>query len=154
VFAVFAVCLGLGLARRLCGGRWGPVLGAVAVLLGTSLTYYATFMPSYAHAMDAAACAAFLALWAGTLGDARWRRYIALGILLGIAGMVRIQDWGFGVVLAIELVHAAARQAANKDLRGAAITVSRGALTLAIALVLFTPQLWVWHEMYGSWWTT
>jgi hypothetical protein len=45
--------LGLGLARRLAGGRWAPAWAAIAVLLGTPLTYYATFMPSYAHAMDA-----------------------------------------------------------------------------------------------------
>ena len=55
-------CLGARLARALLGGRWAPAFAGVAVLLGTSLTYYATYMPSYAHAMDAAACGGFLAL--------------------------------------------------------------------------------------------
>ena len=154
VFAWLAVVLGLLLVHRLFGGRWGPVFAAVAVLLGTSLTYYATYMPSYAHAMDAAACAAFLATWVYTLGELRWRRYIVLGIWLGIAGMVRIQDWGFGAVLAIELVPVAWRKLREGDARAAGAVIARGMVTLAIALVLFVPQLWEWQQMYGSWWIT
>lgn len=153
-FAWIAVFLGLALARRLYGGRWGPAFAAIAVLLGTSLTYYATYMPSYAHAMDAAACAAFLATWAATLGELRWRRYLALGIWLGVAGMVRIQDWGFGIVLAIELVAIAWQRLRARDARGAGAIIARGALTLAIALVLFIPQLYEWQLLYGTWWVT
>jgi hypothetical protein len=119
------------------------------VLLGTPITYYATYMPSYAHAMDAAACAGFVALWALTIGELRWRRYIWLGVLLGIATHVRIQDVAFGVVLAAELVVAAVREPRASGKLGA-----RGALTLAIALVLFVPQLYEWNQMYGAWLTT
>jgi hypothetical protein len=147
VFGWIAVVLGLIVARRLVGGRWGPVAASVAVLLGTTLTYYMTFMPSYAHAMDAAACAGFLAYWALTLGETRWRRYVWLGVLLGIATMVRVQDIAFGAVLALELAAAAWRA---RDAR----PIARGALTLAITLVMFVPQLYVWNEYYGSWLTT
>jgi len=59
--ACAAALLGARLARRVVGGAWAPAYAAIAVLLGTSLTYYATYMPSYAHALDALACAAFLA---------------------------------------------------------------------------------------------
>ena len=38
--------LGLVLARRLLGGRWGPAYAAGAILLGTAVPYYATLMPS------------------------------------------------------------------------------------------------------------
>ena len=53
VFACLAVLLGVLVFRRRVGGRWAPAWAGVAVLLGTSLTYYATYMPSYGHAMDA-----------------------------------------------------------------------------------------------------
>ncbi|HEV7555017.1 MAG TPA: hypothetical protein VGO00_06180 [Kofleriaceae bacterium] len=147
VFAWLAIACGIIVARRFAGGRWGPAFAGVAVLLGTPLVYYATFMPSYAHAMDAAACSGFLAYWALTLGDSRWRRAIILGVLLGIATMVRIQDIAIGAVVALELVTVAIRSKSARP-------IARGAVVLAIAVVMFVPQLYVWSEMYGSWWTT
>lgn len=149
VFAWLAMVLGVACARRVLGGRWGPAWGGVAVLLGTSLTYYATYMPSYAHAMDAAAAAGFLALWIWTLGDLRWRRFVALGALLGIAAMVRVQDLGLGIAVALELAVIAVRQR-----RGVVGNAGRGALCLAIACALHAPQLYAWHVMFGEWLTT
>ncbi len=157
VFAWLAIGLGILVVLRLVGGRWAATWAGIAVLLGTTLTYYATFMPAYAHAMDAAACAGFLALWALTLGELRWRRYIWLGVLLGIATMVRIQDVGFGIVLALELaVLAWERLRGDAEGRGGAVLqlLARGALVLAITGVLFVPQLYVWKVTYGSWLTT
>lgn len=154
LFAWLAIALGVLVARRLLGGRWGPALSGVAVLLGTSLTYYATFMPSYAHAMDAAAGAAFLALWALTLGDLRWRRYAWLGVLLGVAANVRIQDLGFGCVLLIELGAIAVQRLRARELRPAVGAIGRGVLVLAIAVAMHAPQFYVWKLMYGSWLTT
>jgi hypothetical protein len=154
-FAWLAIGLGILVVIRLVGGRWAPTWAGIAVLLGTSLTYYATFMPAYAHAMDAAACAGFLAYWALTLGQLRWRRYVWLGVLLGIATMVRIQDVGFGVVLALELgVLGWQRLRAGGKPAEVAWLLARGALVLAITGVLFVPQLYVWKITYGSWLTT
>ena len=60
-------CSGVG-SRTKLGGGWASAYAAVSVLLGSSLTYYSTYMPSYSHAMHAFACAAFLYYWARTLG--------------------------------------------------------------------------------------
>nr|HEX4318346.1 hypothetical protein [Kofleriaceae bacterium] len=147
VFAWLAVALAIAVARRLAIGRWAATYAAVAVLLGTTITYYSTYMPAYAHAMDAAACAIFLARWALTIGDLRWRRAIELGVWLGIAGMVRIQDWAFGIVLAMELAMLAWR---GRDVR----VLLRGVVALAIAVAMFAPQLYEWKQMYGSYLTT
>ncbi|MGN6110562.1 MAG: hypothetical protein ACTHU0_36005, partial [Kofleriaceae bacterium] len=116
-------------------------------------------MPSYAHAMDAAACAGFLAYWAATLGQLRWRRYVWLGVLLGIAANVRIQDFGFGIVLVLELGGLAwqalrGEGAPGARIRSAAAVIGRGVAVLAIAVAMHAPQFYEWKLMYGSWLTT
>lgn len=103
VFGCVAVLLGVWVFRRHVGGRWAPTWAAVAVLLGTSITYYATYMPSYGHAMDAAFAGTFLAVWAVTVGDLRWRRWALLGVLLGAASLVRSQEMGLGIVVVVEI---------------------------------------------------
>lgn len=143
LFGCAACLLGAWLARRLALGRWATSYATVAVLLGTSLTYYATYMPSYAHAMDAAICAAIIAWWAKTLGRRDLRRWIVLGALLGIAALIRVQDFALGVLVVVELAFTRDRQALVKILVG-------GAVTLAVALVVFIPQLVEWHVVFGK----
>ena len=103
VAAFLAVLLGLRLARRYIGGTWSPTYGAIAVLLGTSITYYSTHMPSYGHALDAGACGAFLGAWGLTLGRTDWKRWVLLGALLGLTMLIRVQDLALGVVVALEV---------------------------------------------------
>lgn len=152
LFAFGAVLLGWLVARRWIGGRWAPAYAAVAILWGTSLTYYGTYMPSYGHAMDAAAVGGFLAVWALGFGDLRWRRFVAMGVLLGVAALIRVQDFAFGVVVALEVVVLALRPAPEgvPRARHAAALFARGAVTLAVAIAVFTPQLVVWKLMYGD----
>jgi hypothetical protein len=102
VFACAAVLLGQRLAKQAVGGEWSATYAAIAVLLGTPLTYYATYMPSYSHALDAFACAAFLGYWGLTRGRTDWRRYVVLGLLLGLSTLVRTQELALGVVVAVE----------------------------------------------------
>ncbi len=152
--AIFAVLLGRKLATKLIRPGWTPTYAAIAVLFGTSITYYATYMPSYGHALDAATCAAFLAYWALTIGRTDWRRWIVLGVLLGVAMLIRVQDIAFGVVIVVEVAGAIIgdlrRRAIDWRMR-ALILLGGGALTLAVALVVFTPQLVYWQIIYGDW---
>jgi hypothetical protein len=153
LFACGAVLLGRRLAHKLLpggGGPWAPTYAAVAVLLGTSLTYYATDMPSYAHAMDAFACAAFLCYWAETAGRRDVRRWLALGALLGIATLVRVQELAMGIVVAIEVVTHAIRHARAKQWPDAARWLGGGALALGATLVVFIPQLVEWQLVFGT----
>ena len=154
LFGWLAVGLGLYAARRLAGGRWGPTLAAVAVLLGSALTYFATFQASYAHAMDAAVVAGFLALWACTFGEDRLRRYVGLGALLGVAALVRAQNFAFGAVLVVELAPVAWRRLRQRDVRGALGPVAAGGLVLAVAVLVFVPQMLVWKQWFGAYLTT
>lgn len=152
--ALLAVLLGRRLARKYIGGEWSATYAAIAVLLGTSVTYYATYMPSYGHALDAGACGAFLGVWALTLGRTDWRRFVLLGVLLGIAMLIRVQDVALGVVVAIEVVHGIVgnlrRRAIDWRVR-ALISIGQGLSVLGIALVVFVPQLYYWHVIYGDW---
>jgi len=148
LFACGAVLLGAWLARRMIGGVWAPVHAAVAILLGTSLTYYATHMPSYAHAMDAFACAGFLAYWASTAGRRDRRRWLALGALLGVAALIRVQELAMGVVVALEVVLETVR---HRGRWGEAARWWLGGLAaLAIALLVLVPQLLEWHIVFGE----
>ena len=159
LFAWLAVGLGLAVVLHLGGGRWPATWSAIAVALGTTLTYYATYMPSYAHAMDAAACAGFFTLWLWTYRDQRWRRALWLGIMLGVCITVRVQNLLLGSVLVVELALLAGRQlrqasSVGQAIRAVARIAAHGALCLVVALVLFSPQLYVWKAYYGAWITT
>lgn len=146
----FAVLLGLRLARAQIGGTWAPAYAAVAVLLGTPLTYYATYMPSYAHALDAFTCAAFLAYWAHSLGRRDLRRWITLGALLGLAMLVRVQELALGVCILIEVLVQGIPLLRQRDVRTTLAWIGGGALILGVALVVFVPQLVEWHVVFGS----
>lgn len=154
LFACGAALLGRALARHAIGGAWAPSYAAIAVLLGTSVTYYATYMPGYGHALDAGACGALLGYWALTIGRDDLRRFVVLGVLLGVAALVRVQNFALGIVVAIEVVAAIGRDLRQRavDWRMRAVLgVARGALVLAVAGIVFVPQLYYWHLVYGRW---
>ncbi len=154
LFAFFSVLLGARVARRVYynkkRGGWSPIYAAIAVLFGTSLTYYATFMPSYAHSMDAFFSACFLATWALSIGEPRWQRYALLGVLLGLSALVRVPNLSFGIVVALEILVSGLRSPTEHRKRLIAQLVIRGGLTLTIALVVFSPQIIAWKLIYGD----
>lgn len=148
--ACATVLLGRLLARRFIGGAWAPTYAAVVVLLATPITYYATYMPSYSHALDAFACAGFLAYWALTLTRRDRRRMLILGLLLGVAMLIRAQELALGVVVAIEVAYEVMTRLRNRDVRDALRWLLFGAGTLATSLIVFAPQLVEWHLVFGS----
>ena len=153
LFGCGAVLLGRRLAHKSFGAGWASAYAAVGVLLGSSLTYYSTYMPSYSHAMDAFACAAFLYYWASTLGRTDLRRWLVLGTLLGVAALIRTQESALGVVVAFEVavrIVDAIRRTEDPWIPVARSWLTGGLVTLLVALVVFTPQLVEWHIVFGS----
>lgn len=149
LFACGAVLIARRHTERLLSASWASPYAAICVLLGTSLTYYATNMPSYSHAMDAFACAAFLYYWASTIGRSDRRRWCVLGALFGIAALVRTQELGLGVVLAFELTHELVRR--RRDLRTLLPWLIGAGISIVITFVVLIPQLIEWHVVFGSW---
>ena len=149
--ACLAIALAMLVARRLFAGRWAVMYAGLAGLFATPLTYYATHMPSYNHALDAAASSAFLAYWVLTIGRADLRRWIVLGVLLGLAMLIRMQELALGVVVAFEVVTIVTARAAILVRERKLRVVAGGALVLVIALVMFVPQLAFWKIVYGGW---
>lgn len=126
-----------------------PVAAAVGgscVALGSTLVYYATSEPSMAHGLGAAALALFVWFWLRDFGRASARRYLALGLLLGVAALMRWQLAAFGVVLIGEAVWAwrAGREPAGRLCRAAAALAVGGAVGVL-------PQLVAWRVVYGAW---
>ena len=149
LFACGAALLGARLARRLLGGAWAATYAAVAVLLGTSLTYYATYMPSYAHAMDAFSCAGFPGLL-GVHGRAQRSAPVARarrapgdrdadprpGAGDGRRRRARGRGRDLGAPRALE--------------RGREVVARRRAPRWPSRCVVFVPQLVEWHLVFGS----
>jgi hypothetical protein len=106
--------------------------------LGTPLIYYVLQMPSYSHACSAFTAALLLRL--GVAWESEWtpRRALALGAVVGLAALVRVQD----VVLAVI--------PAGLALRGRAARPRALALFAGAALMTFAPQLAAWGWIYGS----
>lgn len=150
LFGCLAVLFGRRLARTLAIGNWAATYAAIAILLGTSLTYYSTYMPSYSHAMDAAACATFLLYWATTLHRTDLARHIVLGALLGLATLIRIQELPLGGVLVVEIIAQAVRARTRDEWHRIGRRVAFAAVTLGVALLALVPQLIEWHVVFGS----
>jgi hypothetical protein len=102
-------------------------------------------MPSYAHAMDSFSCAGFLCYWAETVGRRDVKRWMILGALLGLATLIRVQELAMGIVVALEVVIACVRTP-----RDAVKWLAGGALALAVTIIVFIPQLYEWHVVFGK----
>lgn len=152
LFAWLTALVGLRYMRRSIGGSWAPPVAALGILLGTNLSYYATQRPDYGHAMSAFACALFLGYWVLTVRDLRWRRYVWLGVLLGISALMRSQNILMGVVVAIEIAVRLTQPPPEGEqrVRFSGSLIARGFAALAVALLVMVPQFLVWNYHYES----
>ena len=148
LYGWLAVVLGWALAHRLGLGR-GALAGALAVWFGTPLLFYMYVAPPMAHACEAFAVAALLAVWLRV--RERWTPAggLALGALAALMAMVREQ--AVLIALAPALDWALAWRRAPADPMGP----SRSRLLLhALAGIVgfaacYLPQLWAYSVLNG-----
>jgi hypothetical protein len=148
LYGWLAVVLGWALAHRLGLGR-GALAGALAVWFGTPLLFYMYVAPPMAHACEAFAVAALLAVWLRV--RERWTPAggLALGALAALMAMVREQAVLIAIGPAIDWALAWRRAPAD------AMGPSRPRLLLhalagaAAFAVCYLPQLWAYSALNG-----
>jgi hypothetical protein len=109
VSGIMYATLGAYLCYRSCRLLFpdGPAFwGALVAWLATPALYYSLVSPAYSHAPSLFAAALFCYVWLKTRGNDGIGRYVWLGILAGLAALVRWQDV---VILALPLLELAAR---------------------------------------------
>ncbi|MCS6914919.1 MAG: hypothetical protein RMK29_11275 [Myxococcales bacterium] len=126
----------------------GPALaGTTAALLCTPLGWYLTVQPHYPHGLTFAAVTLLLERWDATRGQLQARRFLVLGLLGGLAMLVRPQEVVF---LLLPLCEVAAGLVRSWRDRAALWLWLRGALLLGLgALLAFSPQMGVWTYHFG-----
>lgn len=131
-------------ACRLLFPQGAAFWGTLVAWLATPAIYYSVISPAYSHATSLFTCALFSYVWLRTQGDGRMRRYVWLGLLAGLAALVRWQDVIVLVLPAFELLHSLAKRRVRS---GAAVRRAIAMGCTAIAVLM--PQLWAWRAIYG-----
>jgi hypothetical protein len=120
-------------------------LAAAFVVLGTTVLYYSAVEPSMAHGVGTTAVAALVWYWLKTQGSVSCRRWLIVGLLVGIAALVRWQLGTFAVLPAGEWAL----------LRGFRVSWRRWLVAPVLAatgaVVAFLPQMVAWRLVYGAW---
>jgi hypothetical protein len=110
-----------------------------AMFAGTPLLFYTFCGPFFSHAVSFAVTTAFLVMWARTRDNRSPEAWLALGLLLGIAALVRPQNLLLGIVFLAEW--RTLLRAANRG----------GIVRCALGAVLgFAPAMIVYRTLYGS----
>ena len=136
------VLLGGALARR-----FGPRIGWSALgaaVLATPVVYYTLVVPAMAHGLTFAACAALLWACARARETPSARRWLIVGLLLGIATLMRWQ----AVVWALLVV-----MLALGELRRGRVRIAWLAGGAGLAALMLVPQLLAWRILFGRFFT-
>ena len=142
---VIAATLGTWLAYLAAARAFGARMSIWATLtmwLASSAVYYTVVSPAYSHASSMLAVGAFWFTWIATRERQDWRRYAALGLLAGIAALMRWQDAVLLVIPTIDLLWH------WKDGGPRAGVINLAACGAAAAFA-FVPQMGVWMVLYG-----
>lgn len=143
---VAAAAAGNWLAYRTAAQLFGPraaIWATLTLWLASSAVYYSVISPTYSHAASMLATGAFWLVWMRTLDRQTTGRYLVLGLLAGIAALMRWQD---AILLLVPAFDAMWQRRAS----GLATAALRVAASAAGAAVMFLPQILVWSVLYGK----
>jgi hypothetical protein len=129
-------------AARLLDSRVA-IWATLSVWLSSSAVYYSLVSPTYSHAASLFAVSAFWATWILMDEQKDLVRYGLLGVLVGVAGLMRWQDLVLVLVPTLEI-------AARLRDAGVRTTLSRLLAVAVGALIGFLPQMIVWNVLYGA----
>jgi hypothetical protein len=129
--------------------RYGDLPATAAVLalwLGSPVLYYMTVAPGFSHAsgLFAVALLLWLTLREWATPSAGVGRFVLIGLVGGLAALVREQDGLFLVMPSLLLLERGLRA------RSIASGLGRGLAMGAAALLAFVPQLIAYKTLYGG----
>lgn len=139
---------GLSLSYRLCRRLFSPFASALAVAvvwLATPAFFYSHASPPWSHSASLFAVALLIYVWYGTRERRTPARFLALGLLGGLAALVREQDVVFLLIPTVEALATWRRSVA----RPVPALLGRLALLATGALLAFAPQLAVYRVLGG-----
>lgn len=144
---IAAAAIGIWLSwlasRRVFSAR-AAIWACIALWLASSALYYSVISPTYSHAASLLVNGAFWYAWLRLRDASHVRRYLVLGVLTGLAALMRWQDVILIIPVALELTAAAVS-------RRIGLGRAAGLLLLAAcgAAIAFLPQMVVWGVLYG-----
>jgi hypothetical protein len=122
-------------ACRLFANRNVSLISTWGVWFGTSLFYYLSIESSMSHAVSQGVVSAYLYYWLRDDWLTNWRQSLCLGLLLGLATIVRPQNALFGITILISLL---SRQLSIRESLVKAMPIgAAAALVIAIQVVVY-----------------
>jgi len=123
------------------------VVAVVVIWLSSNVIYYLVIEPSMSHMASLGAVASLLAWWRLRRDQTSWVYWIVLGVLGGLATLIRPQDVLFLVLPAIqwllELLDSGRRYRVVAH-------IGHGVLFVLSWFSVFCVQIWAWWLVYGS----
>lgn len=137
--------VGVIAAYALVRRRTAHPLIAVALVAGGSFYLYWWLWPGlYGHAIAIGLCGLYVWVWDRTLDHDEPRVWLGLGLL---AGLITIVRWQNVILPAISIIWRWRRS------RSPASALLGTALFGVGAVLIFSPQFFAWHVIYGDWLT-
>jgi len=144
--------LGLYLTQRLLA-RWFSARVVAATLcclcFGTNLFHYATYDSALSHAFSFCAVTALLAVIPRWYQNPSWRTSASLGAVCAAVALIRPTN--AVAFVAVPLFRIAGVSDLGARRRWLLAHRPAVALAAATALLVFSPQLLIWHGATGSW---
>jgi hypothetical protein len=151
--SLLASFLGLWFLYRISRHFAEPLPAALAaafLTLGTTIVFYSAIEVTMAHGLGAVAVAALAWYWLKTYGSTRPGRWFLVGVLVGVAALMRWQLATF-VFLPLAEVGLSYRRWRVRQGRGCRQLLESLSLAALGALLGFLPQLIAWRCVYGHW---
>ena len=137
------------LARLFFPGR--VVTPAVVLtILGSFMLWYLVKEPSMTHAASMASAAGFMWMWAATQQTRRPRDWATLGLLIGLAALIRWQNVLFALLPALDALRAFIGAWRAGDRARLQRTAIGSAIFVACLVAAFLPQMLAWRAIYGT----
>ncbi len=137
------------IVRQLFGPRWA-LAGAVGAALAGPLPYYCLGGASYSHAPAAFATSLLLWRWLRHREAPSRRSWLYLGAATGFTVLVRPATIPFALIPLWEAGRVALPALRQRDLGAVGRALLYPLLAGALALLVFTPQLIAWQQLYGT----